>query len=149
MPDRSSEILDIFEAAVDDLLTAFDVERPPVPVELILQRPRPGMWREVNLGDLSLSFITVTDPFSPRMAVARLLARYMCGSSWGEIHGLRRYADSDDEVRALARAVIMPRAMLVALAVEHRTPLDISARFEVPESDARQRLLDLGCLQSG
>jgi hypothetical protein len=149
MPDRSSGLLDVFEAAVDDLLAAFDVERPPIPVELILQRPRPGMWREVNLGDLSLSFITVTDLFSPRMAVARLLARYMCGSPWGEAHGLRRYADNDDEVRALARAVIMPRGMIVALGVEQRTPLDIGARFEVPEADARQRLLDLGYLQSG
>ena len=149
MPNRPSGILDVFEAEVDDLLAAFDVEKPPVPVELILQRPRLGMWREVNLGDLSLSFITVTDPFSPRMAVARLLARYMCGSRWGETHGLRRYADSDDEVRALARAVIMPRGMIVALGVEQHTPLDISARFEVPEADARQRLLDLGYLQSG
>lgn len=133
----------LFDAVVAELITAFEVERPPVPVELMLKRPRPGMWQEPNLGDLSLSFIQLSSPFSPRMSIARLLARHLCGCPWGEARGLRR-DHTDDEIRYLARAILMPAAMIAALLESQRDPLDVSARFEVPESDALARLQDLG-----
>lgn len=141
---QTSDSLETFEAAVSDLMTAFDVVRPPVPVELMLQRPRPGMWNEVNLSELSMSFINVMQRHSPRMSVARLLARHVCRSVWGEQHGLHQFADSEDDVRALARAIVMPRAMIAELPPAVCNPLDISSQFEVPEEDARLRLNELG-----
>jgi hypothetical protein len=133
----------LFDAVVAELISAFDVERAPVPVELMLKRPRPGMWQEPNLGDLSLSFIQLSSPFSPRMSIARLLARHLCGCPWGEARGLRR-DHTDDEIRYLARAILMPAAMVAALPESQRDPLDLSVRFEVPEPDALARLQDLG-----
>jgi len=133
----------LFDAVVAELMDAFEVDRPPVPVELMLKRPRPGMWREPNLGDMSLSFIQVSSPFSPRMSIARLLARHVCGCPWGEARGLRR-DHADEEIRYLARAILMPARMVAVVPGAQRDPLDLSARFEVPESDALARLQDLG-----
>ena len=136
----------IIEAAITDLLTAFEVSDPPVPVEIMLQRPKAGMWKDMNLAELSTAFINIKDRYSPRMSVARFLARMACRSEWGDQHNLGVVCSTDDGLRALARAVLMPRAMLDRLAASSRTPMAISMRFEVPESDARQRLIDLGYL---
>jgi hypothetical protein len=133
----------LFDAVVSELMEAFEVDRPPVPVELMLKRPRPGMWREPNLGDMSLSFIQISSPFSPRMSIARLLARHVCGCPWGEARGLRR-DHPDEDIRYLARAILMPARMVAGVPEAQRDPLDLSARFEVPESDALARLQDLG-----
>jgi hypothetical protein len=143
MTERA-DTLTVFEAAIDELLTAFDVERAPVPVELMLQRPRPGMWREVNLTDLSLSFINVSERFSPRMSVARLLARHISRGEWGAARGLAPYAESEEDIRMLARAIVMPRAFLDALHSEGLDVVTISERLEVPEEDVLQRLEELG-----
>lgn len=144
MPEPTAETLALFERAVADLLSAFDVERPPVPLELMLQRPRPNMWREVNLSELSLSFISIEQPFSPRMSIARLLARHMCRCEWGAERGLAPYAEDNEALRALARAIVMPRSMLEEIPVVQRTPRFISTRFETPEKDVALRLSELG-----
>jgi hypothetical protein len=144
MPELTAETLALFERAVADLLSAFDVERPPVPLELMLQRPRPNMWREVNLSELSLSFISIEQPFSPRMSVARLLARHMCRCEWGAERGLAPYAEDSEALRALARAIVMPRAMLEEIPATQRTLHFISTRFETPEKDVALRLSELG-----
>ncbi len=145
MPEpMNAETLALFERVVTDLLSAFEVERPPVPLELMLQRPRPTMWQEVKLDELSLSFISLEHPFSPRMSIARLLVRHLCRCAWGAERGLAPYAEDDEAVRALARAIVMPRAMLEALPAAQRTPQNLSARFEAPERDVALRLSELG-----
>src|ERR1700694_614062 len=60
----------LLEAATNDLIIAFDVTAPPVPVEIMLQRPKAGMWKEVNLSELSAAFINVKHRYSPRMSIA-------------------------------------------------------------------------------
>ncbi|MFQ3537180.1 MAG: hypothetical protein SNJ58_15065 [Aggregatilineales bacterium] len=144
MPEPTPETLAVFEQAVRALLSAFDVDQPPVPLELILQRPRPNMWRQVNLSELSLSFIDTQQPFGPRMSVARLLARHICRCPWGVEHGLAAYAEDQEAVHALARAIVMPRAMLEEMPPAQRTLSAISARFEMPERDVCLRLAELG-----
>lgn len=145
--EQPPQKLDLFEAAVSDLLQAFDVERPPVPIELMLKRPKPGMWQEVNLSELSLSFISVKHLYSPRMSVARLLARHICRSEWGAQRQLSVFATSDEDIRMLARAIIIPSSMLAEVSFSSRTAISLSNRFEVPEEDANQRLIDLGLVQ--
>lgn len=136
-------MLTIFERAVNDLMVAFDVTRPPVPVELMLQRPRPGMWKEVNLSELSLSFISVNQRYSPRMSVARLLARHICRCEWGATRGLGAYAENDEATRSLARAIIMPRQMLEEGGAASRLVPILSDKFEMPEEDVERRLREL------
>ncbi len=143
MPDDQ---LAIIEAGVVDLMSAFDVTGPPVPVEIMLQRPKAGMWKEINLSELSTAFINIKQRYSPRMSVARLLARNVCRSDWGVRHRLDVVGSTDDGLRALARAILMPRSMIEVLAPASRTPIAMSMRFEVPEDDARQRLKELGYL---
>jgi hypothetical protein len=145
MPDDQ---LSLIEAGVVDLMTAFDVTGPPVPVEIMLQRPKPGMWKEINLSELSTAFINIRQRYSPRMSVARLLARNVCRSEWGTTRKLETVGGTDDGLRALARAILMPRTMIEALAPASRTPIAMSMRFEVPEDDARQRLKELGYMIS-
>src|SRR5262245_53430105 len=145
MPDDQ---LSLIEVGVVDLMTAFDVTVPPVPVEIMLQRPKPGMWKEINLSELSTAFINIRQRYSPRMSVARLLARNVCRSEWGTTRRLETVGGTDDGLRALARAILMPRSMIEALAPASRTPIAMSMRFEVPEDDARQRLKELGYMIS-
>jgi hypothetical protein len=144
MSDQQPILFDVIETAVDALMTVFDVPTPPVPVEIMLQRPKSGMWKEVNLSELSTTFINIKQRYSPRMSVARLLARYACASAWGTQYDLAAIGATDDGVRALARAILMPRAMIEGVSTANRTPALISLRFEVPEEDALQRLTDLG-----
>ena len=138
--------LAIFELAINDLMLAFDVSEPPIPVEIMLQRPKAGMWKEVNLSELSTAFINVKQRYSPRMSVARLLARCAVRCDWGDKHNLASVASDDDGLRTLARAILMPQVMLNQISAASRTPMTISLRFEVPEEDAKQRLIDLGYL---
>lgn len=144
MSEKAPTELEIIEVAVRELMATFDVERPPVPVELMLQRPRPGMWREVNLSELSLSFINFQQRHSPRMSVARLLARQICRCEWGTNRNLAQFANSDESIRMFARVIMMPRDMIAALSLDSRAAMAISNRFEVPEDDAWQRLKELG-----
>jgi len=141
MPDP--QVADM-ETAVGDLLKAFDVSGPPVPVEIMLQRPKAGMWKEINLAELSTTFINIKQRYSPRMSVGRLLARNICRSEWGITRNVNTIASTDETLRAFARAILMPKYMLDRLPPASRTPIAISMRFEVPEEDARLRLLDLG-----
>ncbi len=143
-----SEQLDLIESAVADLMLAFDVSNPPVPVEIMLQRPKVGMWKEINLSELSTAFINIKQRYSPRMSVSRLLARNVCRSEWGISRKVTAVCNTDETLRALARAILMPRSMIEALAPSSRTPIAISMRFEVPEDDARLRLEELGYLVS-
>lgn len=134
----------LIENAVEQLMADFEIDRPPVPIELMLQRPKPGMWKEVNLNELSTSFISIRERYSPRMSVSRLLAKIICRSEWGIKAGLEQIEKSEEDIRALARAIIMPKAMLDELPTTSRAPMIIGMRFEVPEEDARMRLIDLG-----
>ncbi len=138
------EIAELLETIVSDLTAAFDVTTPPMPVEIMLQRPKVGMWKEVNLSELSTAFINVKHRYSPRMSIARLLARHICRSEWGVTRELAPLVDNSAAIHAFARAMLMPRAMLEALNDSNPTLLALSTRFEVPEEDVRLRLIDLG-----
>src|SRR5260221_14184582 len=95
------EQLVVIETAISDLMTAFDVTDPPIPIEIMLQRPKPGMWKEVNLSELSTAFINVKQRYSPRMSVARLRARLACRSGWGGCNNLGTAGSTNGGLRAL------------------------------------------------
>ncbi|HRL13001.1 MAG TPA: hypothetical protein PKX07_14050 [Aggregatilineales bacterium] len=133
------------EAIVAELMAVYDVKLPPVPVEIMLARPREGMWDEMDINQLTGGFLRLTDPFSPRMSMARMLARHLVFSPWGTARGLPDLVGRDEaHLRLLARMLIMPRALLTALPPAKRTPALISTDFEVPAEDALQRLDELG-----
>lgn len=134
--------LNHMEAAVEELLRIFEIDTPPVPIESMLQNPRGDMWREVDVTQLSGSFLKMDDAYSPRMSMARLLARHIVHSNWGQQHGLDALSSDEDGIRALARMLIMPRSM-VENAASARTAAVMRLHFEVPEEDASLRLQDL------
>src|SRR5512135_2596767 len=131
MSQLNPEQADLIENVVSALITAFDIHNPPIPVELMLQRPRPGMWKEVNLSELSTAFINIKQRYSPRMSVSRLLVRMITRYEWGSQRGLDHLIKTEEDMRALARAIMMPHAMLDVLPIASRTPITISMRFEV------------------
>ncbi len=139
----TEETIGQIEAAVNDLLSAFDVTTPPIPIEIMLQRPKAGMWKEVNLSELSAAFINVRQRFSPRMSIARLLVRHILRSEWAAKRNLSHLLNDDEAIRAFARAILVPRVML-STKTATRDPAVLSNRFEIPEEDMKLRLNDLG-----
>lgn len=134
------------EAIASELIKAFEVKVPPIPIESMLQQPKPGMWGEINLSQLTGSFLTVRDVYSPRVSMARLLARHATNCEWGRTRGLATLITNEDEMRAFARMVLMPREMVMAMTQGARNPVAMSMQFEVPEDDAQKRLQQLASL---
>lgn len=138
--------LNQLEQVAEEVLRIFDIDHPPIPIEIMLQRPKPNMWHEVNITDLSVGFLRTGGPFAPRMSLARLLARHIIQSPWGEERSLPDMLKDDkteEGLRSFARMLIMPAAMVRGLSVVARNPASMSAHFEVPEEDARLRLKEV------
>lgn len=141
MADRNQ-----LENIATELIQIFEINTPPVPIEIMLQRPKPDMWKEVDITELSVGFLRGGGHYSPRMSLARLLARHVVHSEWGEHRGLKdvlKEGDGDETLRAFARMLIMPVEMVKALTPSARIPITMSMHFEVPEEDAKQRLDEL------
>ncbi|MEO1442610.1 MAG: hypothetical protein AAFV33_19565, partial [Chloroflexota bacterium] len=92
---------------------------------------------------LSGSFLRMDDQYSPRMSMARLLARHVVYSAWGADHNVGHLKEDTDGIRAFARMIIMPQTMVQELSTGARTPTTMRLHFEVPEDDARKRLEEL------
>ncbi|GAB5490269.1 MAG: hypothetical protein Phog2KO_04840 [Phototrophicaceae bacterium] len=134
---------DYLESVAQEICEIFDVYAPPVPIELMLQQPVENMWEEVDVTQLSGSFMSIKERFSPRMSVARLLVRHIILSEWGQQHNITHVLDDKDSVNHFARMLLMPKEMVLGLTSSMRNPKAMSTHFEVPESDAQERLLDL------
>lgn len=132
------------EQIAQELIDAFEIYTPPIPIESMLQHPKESMWEEVNVNQLSGTFLSLKDKYSPRMSMARLLVRHVAGSPWGKTRGLMEILRKDEEfIRAFARMIVMPVEMMNDLSRGARNPVAMSMYFEVPEDDARQRLQEL------
>lgn len=131
------------EEITQELCDIFEVYAPPVPIELMLRRPLADMWEEVDVTQLSGSFMSVKERYSPRMSLARLLVRHIASSDWGNQHNLTDISDDTDLTNSFARMILMPREMVNGLTSSMRNPKTMSTHFEVPESDTQERLLEL------
>lgn len=132
------------EEIATQLLDEFDVHAPPVPIESMLQHPKEGMWEDVDVNQLSGTFLSIKDQYSPRMSLARLLARHVAMSDWGKQKGLLELIRKNDEMlKTFARMIVMPANMIRGMTPSARNPMALSAEFEVPEEDVRQRLMEL------
>lgn len=131
------------EAVAQELIDVFGIVRPPVPVETMLTDPPDGMWERVDVTQLSGTFLSFTDRYSPRMSLARLLARHAAYSNWGKARQLDQMVKDEDSLRAFARMIIVPAEMVQGLTKSGRNPTTMSLEFEVPEDDARIRLQEL------
>lgn len=131
------------ETITREICDAFDVYAPPVPIELMLQQPVNGMWEELDPSQLSGSFMRVDGRYSPRMSLTRLLARHIAQSEWGKAQGLLTLIPDPDTLNVFARMLIMPQDMVEGLTSSTRNPKAMSLHFEVPEDEARQRLIEL------
>jgi len=137
---------DQLEKIASELIRTFEIEDPPVPIEIMLQRPKPDMWEEVNIADLSVGFLKTGGHYSPRMSLTRLLARHIIKSDWGDNRGLpaiMKQGKADEVVNAFGRMLIMPQEMVKTLSEGARTPITMSMHFEVPEEDAVLRLKEV------
>lgn len=131
------------EAIATELINTFDIKAPPIPIESMLQHPKPDMWEEVDIAKLSGGFLNIKEPYSPRMSLARLLARHVTSSNWGKERELNAMVKNEDQIAAFARMLVMPMQMVKGLSSGARTAPTMSLHFEVPEEDARMRLMEL------
>lgn len=138
MPD-----LKWLEEIASELIRTFEIHSPPIPIESMLQHPQPDMWEEVDISKLSGGFLNIKEYYSPRMSLARLLARHVIISDWGKQRNLPKIMHDEDLIYAFARMLIMPADMVKGLSAGARTPTTMSIHFEVPEEDARMRLQEL------
>jgi hypothetical protein len=131
------------ETVAEELMDAFSITAPPIPIERILQNPQTNMWDDVDLSRLSGSFLKLTESYSPRMSLARMLARHVASCAWGAERGLSELDRDDASLYRFARMLIMPSNMILQLSQTARTPHLLSTYFEVPEEDATLRLKEL------
>lgn len=131
------------EAIVQEICELFDVYAAPVPVEIMLQKPLDNLWDEVDVSQLSGTFLSIKERYSPRMSLARLLTRHIAQSEWGAERGMGALIGDKEAVTRFARRLLMPEEMVTNLTSSTRNPKAMSMHFEVPEEDARQRLMDL------
>jgi hypothetical protein len=121
--DKFSEL----EKIAAELIAVFEIDKPPVPIESMLQNPRLGMWDEVNPTQLTSTFLRINDPYSPRMAIARMLARHVVISDWGRARNLPEMMGRDETiVHHFARMIVMPRSMIDDLSSNERNPVAMS-----------------------
>jgi hypothetical protein len=135
--------LTALETIASEVIETFEIKAPPVPIESMLQHPGSGMWQEVEITKLSGGFLSLKDPYSPRMSLTRLLARHIISSDWGQARHMQQMVKSEEDIHAFARMLIMPLSMVRALSSSARNPTTMSLHFEVPEEDARHRLTEL------
>lgn len=129
------------EKVTKEICDIFEVYAPPMPVETMLSQPPEDLWEEIDVAQLSGSFLSLKEKYSPRMSLARLLARHIANSDWGQERNLGEL--NDGGVKAFARILLMPSDMIEGLTSNARNPRSISHQFEAPESEAEQRLLEL------
>lgn len=132
--------IDKLEAIAAELIAEFDVDYIPVPIETIMQNPKDDMWDKVDITQLSGSFLSLKDPYSPRMSIARLLARHTASSPWGRERDLFNLLREGNNLKNFARMLIMPKPLVEKLSEDERNPTPLSQQFEVPEDDVRIRL---------
>ncbi|MBL8147252.1 MAG: hypothetical protein JNL34_12785 [Anaerolineae bacterium] len=130
-------------AVAEQLLAAYGIYSPPVPIEAILQRPQPDMWDTIDLSELSGTFFAAGDPYRPRLALTHLLVRLLTGTEWGAQRGLNGLNSSREQVESLARAILMPRAWLARLPATSLTAAAISPIYQVPAAEVVIRLREL------
>jgi hypothetical protein len=134
---------DTLEEIAQEICEEFEAFAPPIAVELMLQQPPENMWEEIDVAQLSGSFLSIKERYSPRMSLARLLVRHIAASEWGIARGLDKILGDSELLNAFARMILMPKEMILGLTTAMKTPQSISLRFEVPESDAKDRLIEL------
>jgi hypothetical protein len=110
----------------------------------MIDRPREGLWERADLSELTSSFVIMSDRFSPRISVARLLARHIARSEWGVARGLHGIFADKALVNRFARAILMPRGMMEQALQTHQSEVALVNRFEVPADDFKIRLDELG-----
>lgn len=131
------------EGVVAELINEFEITAPPIPVERMLQEQHQQLWHAIDITQISTGFLKVTSPYSPRMSLARFVARMVAASEWGQSRGLYPFSDHSPVFQAFARMILMPGVMLREIGIEARTAELMSAHFAVPEEDAQRRLEDL------
>jgi hypothetical protein len=135
---------DRLEGYAEEFVSLFGVKEPPVPIDDMLQYPPDDMWEKVDVTRLSGTFLAITDPYSPRMSLARMLVRHLASSEWGERRNLPALLhENPDNLRAMARMLLMPRKLVLDASDGELNPTTMSMIFQVPEEDARLRLEEL------
>jgi hypothetical protein len=132
--------IDKLEAIAAELIAEFDANYIPVPIETIMQNPKEGMWEKVDITQLSGSFLSLKDPYSPRMSIARLLARHAASCDWGRERDLFTLLREGDNLKLFARMLVLPKPLVEKVSPAARNPTTMSLQFEVPEDDVRLRL---------
>ena len=130
-------------AVAEQLLAAYEIHSPPVPIEAILQRPQPDMWDRIDLSALSSTFFAAGGPYRLRLALANLLAGLLTSTEWGAQRGLNGLNSNKEEMESLARAILMPRAWLARLPAASLTVAAISPIYQVPAAEVAIRLREL------
>jgi len=123
------------------IISHYDFNRPPVPIEKILSDPPEGLT-SVDISDLSLVFGIGEHRYEYRMAMARLLYREVCRTSvdWEE-----SYPYSNDASRYFATSLLVPANWASKAAKRPFISLQqLSEDFQVPDYAMASRLVQLG-----
>lgn len=130
------------ENQADTILSHYDFNKPPVPVERILREPPEDLLESVDLADLSLVFGMGEHRYEYRMAVARLLYREICRQQAAA--GVK-LPYSTEASRYFAAALLIPRDWIQRATLWPWNNLrKLSDTYQVPDYAMAARLAQLG-----
>lgn len=120
----------------------------PVPIEQIWREPLGNYWDA--LPPLPQPPPEVEGSYGERMTMAWSIADAVGKSAWPDrVRMLGTLPFSPPDVSRFARALMIPTQLLGRLNAAQKTPVLVSTIFEVPESEAHERLRELGFDMSG
>lgn len=130
------------DALAQKILDTYNLNQPPVPIEMILQHPPKELLPAVDITDLSLVFGIGEHRYEYRVAIARLLYRELCRHK-NELQ--ETLPCTNDAARYFAAALLIPAEWALKYI---RRPLvnlqQISETFQVPEYMMASRLAQMG-----
>ncbi len=133
-----------------ELLRLGDALRLPVPIDSLWKDPPLGLWVPDPETITVTAMITDEDPYTPRLMTARDIAVRVGKGSWSiKVKLLGSEPFSDEDVTIFARALLIPSQLIFRLSERQKTPENVSIIFQVPRSEAEQRLVELGLMPGG
>jgi hypothetical protein len=128
-------------AVADALVALFEITEPPVPVEMMMNNPRPGLWTHTDFSQLTFSFAIRGDRHAPRISMARMIVRLMIDTEFGRKYRLPELIGiSPERITEMARLILVPDILLNHLPQSEHNAIAVAMTFMIPEDDAEARL---------
>ena len=133
----------LLTALAESILTYYQVDEPPVPIERMLQAPPQGM-SPIDTTQISFTIGHGLYKYEPRLAMGRLLCREIARNlDVQHTVNVNITSLAYTDLRFFARTLLMPLSWLEAITRKRTTLEEISQTLQVPLYAVVTRLAEL------